>query len=125
MLKKILIFAVLSAIGGAAWYLNLRFQGMELAKLGYSFLVVAASYVILKVLLDAFISRKIKDSRARYSFRKTIQFLFIVVSFVVILRIRVPNPQALLVAYDGLVTAGVAIASQTLTVSAATSDTAN
>lgn len=61
--------------------------------------------------MNGLVSRKIRDAKARYSFRKTIQLLFILISFVVVLRIWIPNPQALLVAY-GLVAAGVAIALQ-------------
>lgn len=111
MLRKLVVFGLLTAISGSAWFLSLRLGIAELAKLAYSFLAIAAAYAVLKVFLDELVSRRIRDSRARYTFRKTIQLLFVLVSFVVVLRIWVPDPQALLVAY-GLVAAGVAIALQ-------------
>lgn len=111
MFRKYFIFLVLAALSGATWYLNHRLPNFDLGRVFYSFLTVAASYLLFKLVLEGLISRRIKDSKARYSFRKTAQILFIVVSFIFVLRIWVPNPQALLVAY-GLVAAGVAIALQ-------------
>jgi small-conductance mechanosensitive channel len=109
--RRYFTFLVLVALSGLVWYLNYRLPKLDLAKVFYSFLTVAAAYLLFKLVLEGLISRRIKDSKTRYSFRKTSQILFIVVSFIVILRIWVPNPQALLVAY-GLVAAGVAIALQ-------------
>lgn len=63
------------------------------------------------MLLEGLVSKQIKDSKSRYSFRKTTQLLFFLVSFIIVLRVWIPNPQALLVAY-GLIAAGVAVALQ-------------
>ena len=71
------------------------------------------AYLFFKILLEALVSKEIKKSRSRYTFRKTTQILFLVISFIAILRIWIINPQALLVAY-GLIAAGVAIALQDL-----------
>jgi small-conductance mechanosensitive channel len=111
MFRRFFTFLALAVLAGLAWYVNRKLENAQLEKVFYSFLAVAASYLLFKLVLEGVISRRIKDSRTRYSFRKTAQILFIVVSFIVVLRIWVPNPQALLVAY-GLVAAGVAIALQ-------------
>jgi small-conductance mechanosensitive channel len=111
MLKKLINFLVLSGIAALAWVLDRRFASVDLSKVSYSFVAIAVSYLILKVGLEGVLSRRIPGSKVRYSFRKTIQALFVGISLVIILRIWVVNAQALLVAY-GLVAAGVAIALQ-------------
>ena len=111
MVKKFFVFITLSAIAGLAWFLHTRYKIILVEKIFYSFVALSVSYFFLKLLLEGVVVKRIKDSRARYSFRKTTQVLFLVASFVIILRIWIPNPQALLVAY-GLVAAGVAIALQ-------------
>ncbi|MFH1621284.1 MAG: mechanosensitive ion channel domain-containing protein [Patescibacteria group bacterium] len=109
--KKIINFLILSGIAGFAWFLNFKYEDVDLTKIFYSFIAIAVSYLFLKLILEGIVSKKIKESKARYSFRKTTQLLFIISSFIIILRIWIVNPQALLVAY-GLVAAGVAIALQ-------------
>lgn len=111
MFKKFFIFIILFGIASFAWFLNLRYENLDLNRIFYSFIAIAASYLILKVILEGVVSIKIKDSKARYSFRKTTQLLFLFTSFVIVLRVWISNPQALLVAY-GLFAAGVAIALQ-------------
>jgi small-conductance mechanosensitive channel len=111
MIKKIITFFVLSAIAALAWLVKLKYGLTYSDKLFYSFVAISASYFFLKLLLEGVISQRIKESKARYSFRKTTQLLFMLVSFIIVLRIWIPNPQALLVAY-GLVGAGVAISLQ-------------
>ena len=111
MLNKLIIFIVMSGVTGLVWYANLNFKNPDLEKLFYSSLAVTISYLLLKVLLEGLVGRKVRDAKVRYSFRKTTQILFAIVSFIVVLRVWVPNPQALLVAY-GLVAAGVAVALQ-------------
>lgn len=111
MLKQLLNFIFLSLIASLAWFLDLKYQKEYLSKIFYSFLAISVSYLVLKVFLEEVVASKIKHSKARYSFRKTTQILFILISFIIILRIWVHDPQALLVAY-GLFAAGVAIALQ-------------
>lgn len=111
MLRKLINFIILSAIAVLAWFLNLKYDTFDFSKISYSFIAVAVAYLVFKLFLDGVIGRRIKGSKTRYSFRKTIQFLFIIVSVILIIRIWILDPQALLLAY-GLFTAGVAIALQ-------------
>lgn len=111
MLKKFIIFLTLSVIAGLAWFLHAQYKSIYIERIFYSFVAISVSYFFLKLLIEGVVGKRIKESRARYSFRKATQLLFFVASFVIVLRIWVPNPQALLVAY-GLVAAGVAIALQ-------------
>ena len=111
MLDKFIILLVLSGVTGLLWYANLTFKNADLEKLFYSSVAVTISYLLLKVVLEGLVGRRLKDSKVRYSFRKTTQILFAVLAFIIVLRVWIPNPQALLVAY-GLVAAGVAVALQ-------------
>jgi len=111
MFKKFLNFIIFTITAILFWFLNLKYSNVDLTKISYSFSAIALSYLVFKLLLEGAVSKKIKDSHARYSFRKTTQLLFIIISFVIILRIWILNPQALLVAY-GLLAAGIAIALQ-------------
>lgn len=111
MLKKLINFLILAGVAALAWVANRRFPSVDLSKVSFSLVAIAISYLILKVGIEEAVTRRISDSKVRYSFRKSIQALFLAVSFIIILRIWVVDAQALLVAY-GLVAAGVAIALQ-------------
>jgi len=111
MIKKLINLIIFSGVAVIAWFLNLNYQNADLTKILHSFTAISVIYFVLKVFLEGAVSKKIPDSRARYSFRKTTQVLFVLIASIVVLRIWVPNPQALLVAY-GLFAAGVAISLQ-------------
>ncbi|PIR74800.1 MAG: mechanosensitive ion channel protein MscS [Candidatus Magasanikbacteria bacterium CG10_big_fil_rev_8_21_14_0_10_47_10] len=111
MLHRLVIFIALATIAGLTWFTNLRYENIDLAKLSYSFTAITASYFFFKLLMEEAIAKRIKQQKTRYTFRKTTQLLFLVVAFIIILRIWIINPQALLVAY-GLFAAGVAISLQ-------------
>jgi small-conductance mechanosensitive channel len=111
MIKHLAIFITLGAVAVSVWVANLHYQDIELDKFFYTALTMAVFYLVFRILLEGAVARRIRDSKARYSFRKTMHILFLVLSFIVILRIWIINPQALLVAY-GLVAAGIAIALQ-------------
>lgn len=111
LIKKLLVLSALLTAAAFSWLLNFRYENVDISKISYSFLAIAVSFFVFKFLLEGIASPKIKDAKMRYSFRKTMQLLFIIVSCIVVLRIWIINPQALLVAY-GLVGAGMAIALQ-------------
>lgn len=73
--------------------------------------VVSVLYAVFSIGMEGFFIRRIQDSKTRYGVRKAISILLIVLIAVILLRIWVPDPQALLVAY-GLVAAGIAVSLQ-------------
>lgn len=111
MFKKLFVVVSLIVASFAAGFTNLKYDNFDLDKFSYSFLTIAILYFIFKILLEEAVAKRIENFKTRYSFRKTTQVLFLVVSSVVILRIWIINPQALLVAY-GLIAAGIAISLQ-------------
>lgn len=111
MFNKLITFAILISIAILTWFINLKYDNIDISKISYSFTTISISYLFFKILLEETVAKRIREQRMRYTFRKTMQMLFLVVAFIVILRIWIVNPQALLVAY-GLIAAGVAISLQ-------------
>lgn len=104
---------MLSMLAFASWAVNVYYKDVDLTKLFSSAVVVALSYLFFRISLEQLTAQRIHEPKTRYSFRKTTQILFLVTSFVLVLKIWMINPQELVVAY-GLVAAGVAIALQDL-----------
>lgn len=111
MFKKFINIVILAGLAGFTWFINIYYQTLDLTKITYSLIGIAVSYGIFKLMLEEGVAKQIKESKTRYSFRKTTSILFIAISFIIVLRIWIINPQALLVAY-GLFAAGVAISLQ-------------
>jgi small-conductance mechanosensitive channel len=111
MIKKLINLFSLVGIGLALFFVDLKYPDINLQKGYVTVFAGAVFYAFLKVLLDEMVVRKIKTAKTRYSLRKVTSMFFMVFLLVVILRIWLPNAQALLVSY-GLIAAGVAIALQ-------------
>ena len=79
----------------------------------YSFSLLTAIHVALKIVLEHQVSKKIKEKRTRYSFRKIISILYVAAAVIAIVAIWSEGTQEITVA-GGLVTAGVAFALQDL-----------
>lgn len=113
MLARLISFLLLLIVAGLLWLANTEYPHEYLQKGFYTFIVFSLVFFVFKLILEETVSKKIKEPKARYSFRKTISLLYMVVLLVAVITIWVPNPEALLVAY-GLVAAGIAISMQDL-----------
>lgn len=111
--KRLGVFLVLLILALGSWVVNFYYKDVDLAKFVYSTIAITLTYLFFRIIMEQIVARRIHEPKTRYSFRKTTHILFLVTSFVIVLRIWIINPQALLVAY-GLVAAGVAIALQDL-----------
>ena len=111
--RRLFVLLALIVLAIGAWLAD-YYRPSSLARGGFSTVVaLAVSFALFKVLAEVLVARKLKDSRTRYSIRKALSVAFWVVAAGVVVRIWIPDPQALIVAY-GLVGAGVAIALQDL-----------
>lgn len=110
-MRKETLFIFLIAVTSIFWFANFNYPNNYLLNGFYSFLVISAVYFVFKIVLEETISKGIKDSKTRYSFRKMISILSIVFFLIPIIGIWAENAQTLTVAY-GLLGAGVAIALQ-------------
>lgn len=95
LLKHLVTFGIYTAITVSLWFLNLEYKNVELNNLFYTAAVISITHLVFRVLLEGTISRRIKDSKTRYSFRKTIKIISIIIAAIIILRIWIINPQAL------------------------------
>ncbi|MFC1622793.1 mechanosensitive ion channel family protein [Patescibacteria group bacterium] len=111
--KKLFIFSLFLVITLLLAISNAYYKEEDFEKIVQTAIAISSTYFLFKIILEAILSRKLKNARSRYSFRKTVHILFLLISFIVILRIWIIDPQALMVAY-GLVAAGVAISLQDL-----------
>jgi len=110
MRKKLLISLTLVILLGFSYTYSI-IQPIFSAQIFQSILVTTILYVLLVGILEELGARLIKKSKLRYSFRKTIWFLTVIVVFVALINIWIDSSEALLVTY-GILTAGVAIALQ-------------
>jgi hypothetical protein len=93
---------VLLILASGSWSANFYYKDVDLAKFVYSTIAITLSYLFFRIFMEQIVARRIHEAKTRYSFRKTTHILFLVTSFIIVLRIWIINPQALLVAY-GLV----------------------
>jgi len=113
MLGRLLILGFFIALSILVWFGNLYYPHPYLEKIFSTFVALAGIYLIFKVLFEELVSARIKDSKARYSFRKVVSILYIAVFLVAMVAIWIERPEALLVTY-GIIAAGVAVALQDL-----------
>jgi len=111
MIRKLISFFSLMAISFLLWFTNSRYPHILFQKALQTFLVLVIIYFIFSIVLEEIIIKKIKESKTRYSFKRTISILELVVLAIIIITIWVENVEALVVSY-GLIGAGVAIALQ-------------
>jgi small-conductance mechanosensitive channel len=111
MMKRIIGLLSLIIITVLFWYANFRYPNLYLEKGFYTFLALTIIHFVFKSVFEGIVARKIKESKTRYTFRKTASILYFVVLLLAVIRIWVEHTQALLVSY-GLVAAGIAIALQ-------------
>lgn len=112
MIKSLILVLLLLVLSGVLWFFNLQLQNIYLLKGAYTLLSLAMIYAV-KSILGQWIYKRITEAKARYSFKKMVDAIYIIIIGVVVISIWVQDPGALLVAY-GLVAAGVAIALQDL-----------
>lgn len=110
MIKQLFTSAVLLVAAGLLWFANYSYPHEYLEKGFYTVFAIAVLY-ILKSLLEISISSNILETRARYTARKVVHFIYMVFLIFTALTVWVKAPEALVVAY-GLFAAGIAISLQ-------------
>lgn len=113
MTRKFFVLATLIVASIISYLAMVWVEQSGIERLSTSLISVTVLYAIFSVGIEEFFARRLDDSKTRYGFRKAISLLLIILTIVVLLRIWIPNPQALLVAY-GVVAAGLAVALQDL-----------
>lgn len=112
-MKELFITGILLLTAGLSWYSDIYIDASYLDQLTISAFTLAVLYGVFQMGFIAFGSKRIKDPKSAYRYRKTITILFYLVTFLALFRIWIEDPQALLVSY-GIVAAGATIALQDL-----------
>jgi small-conductance mechanosensitive channel len=113
MMNKIFVFSCQVATAVAFWIADFYHPEMYFRNGFYTFLALAVIYLVFKLVLEHLFARRIKDSKTKYSFKKVISIIYVVVFAGVVIQIWVTNTDAMLVSY-GLLAAGIAVSLQDL-----------
>ncbi|MFP4001484.1 MAG: mechanosensitive ion channel family protein [Thermoplasmata archaeon] len=111
MIKKIAIQSILALITVGLWFTSLRYPDSVVMDLFFTALSFTLIYLIFKILLEETLASRVRNRKTRYSFRKIVSILYLSTFLIILFRIWIEDPQALLVTY-GLIAAGVAISLQ-------------
>jgi len=113
MMRKFFVLLTLTVTTGLIYLVSVLNEQAGIEKLLFSFISVTILYAIFSIGIEELFAHRLSDSKTRYGFRKAVSLILIILIMAVLLRIWVPNPQVLLVAY-GVVAAGLAVALQDL-----------
>ncbi|WP_421908671.1 mechanosensitive ion channel family protein [Methanolacinia petrolearia] len=108
------VASILLIIGSAVmWILGVSDYGAIFFKLSWSLLCLALVFIFYKIITGNLTKKFIKDSKARYTFKKGILIILLIVLAFAIVQIWVENTESLTILY-GIIAVGVAIALQDL-----------
>ncbi|HIH01392.1 TPA: mechanosensitive ion channel [Thermoplasmata archaeon] len=110
-MNRLVALAAQVALCCASFVADYYYPNTYLEMSFYTFLALAIVYFVFRIALEQTILRTIKDAKTRYSIRKAISIVYVLVFILVLIRIWVEDSEALLVSY-GLIGAGLAIALQ-------------
>jgi len=110
-MKKIIYLLIIAISCVLIWFVNYEYSHWYLEKGFYTLFALAIIYGILKIGVEEIGTKGIKDAKTKYSFRKTISILYLLIFLIVLGTIWIENPEALFVAY-GIIGAGIAISLQ-------------
>ena len=109
--SKAIILFVLIALSSLLFFGNFQYPNVYLEKIFFTFSALAIIYFIFEIVFEEYASKKVKDSKTRYSLRKIISILNIAVSIIIFVAIWIVETQNILIAF-GLIGAAVAFALQ-------------
>ncbi|MBU0527602.1 mechanosensitive ion channel family protein [Candidatus Micrarchaeota archaeon] len=109
MLQRIFFFLILIALTAGTWFVSQQYPHPMLDSAINTLIALTILYLVFKLVLDKVVADKLDDPKLRYSFRKAVSFAYVIVLFIAVITIWIPNPEALFVAY-GLMAAGIAVA---------------
>jgi len=118
--KKTGILVILIVITGILWFVNTAYPDLHIMDIHFNpylikglqtFLALTVIYIIFKLVFEGIFVKGIKDYRTRYSFKKAVSVIYMLVFILVVSTIWIENAQSLVLAY-GIIGAGIAISMQ-------------
>lgn len=111
MLRDYLLLILLIIGSAAMWLLGISGYGEIFFRFFWTFLCFALVFIFYVIITGRFAKKVIKDSRARYTFKKGILIISLIVLAFAVVQIWIENTESLTISY-GIIAAGVAIALQ-------------
>lgn len=112
-MTKYYLIAIWPILATVFWVSNFYYPLIYLENAFYSFLSLTVIHVLLKIILEQQITKKIKDKRTRYSFKKIVSVIYVAIFVASLAFIWSEGTQEITVAF-GLAGAGIAFALQDL-----------
>ena len=88
MLKRFRVLIILIFLAVTLWVVNFAYPNIDLQKASYTASALAIVHFFFKHVFEDLIIKRIKVSKTRYSFKKTVSVLYLVVLFAVIIIFR-------------------------------------
>jgi len=107
-MKGLVIWIILSI---SFWFVNYYYPSQYIENTFYTFVTLTLIHITFKIILDSQFSKKIKEKRTRYSFKKITSILYVGTFAAAVVAVWSEGAQEVTVAF-GLVTAGIAFALQ-------------
>jgi len=114
MLRKILVSISLISITATLWFTNYQypnFYSFFIVKGLYTFLALTIIYIIFRVVFEEVVVKRMKQAKMRYSFKKTISILYVLIFLFAFIAIWIEQTETILISY-GLIGAGIAVSLQ-------------
>jgi small-conductance mechanosensitive channel len=109
--SKVLTVTLLIAFTLAFFVANVEYSSLYLEKILYSTIAITVAYLLFQIFLDEYATKRIKDSKTRYTFRKVLSIVSFAVALLSLLIIWITETQNILIAF-GLIGAAIAFALQ-------------
>jgi small-conductance mechanosensitive channel len=114
MLKKIITSITLSFFTVLLWLIYhsyTDFYNFYILKGFYTLFALTIIYIIFRVFLEELIVKRLKQTKMKYSFKKTISILYFLVFLFALVAIWIEQTETILISY-GLIGAGIAVSLQ-------------
>ncbi|WP_455363642.1 hypothetical protein, partial [[Eubacterium] cellulosolvens] len=77
--KKLFYLAAATIVSASLWFINAEYPSLYFEKAFDTFAALAITYLLFKVIFEEAFVKRIRESRMRYSFRKAVSILYLVV----------------------------------------------
>jgi len=111
MNTRLVVISLLTLLTGTLWFIQFKFPNSSLTKVFYTFLALLIIYLVIKIIIELIIAKRITEPKTRYSMKRIASMLSVLIFIAAGIAIWVENLQALLVSY-GILAAGAAVALQ-------------
>jgi len=97
MRTRVVAISLLTLLTLALWFVQFKFPNSSLTKVFYTFLALLIIYLVIKIIIEQIIAKRITEAKTRYSMKRIASMLSVLIFIAAGIAIWVENLQALLV----------------------------